>query len=423
MTTAYLRTRLEERAQLAELTTNLLNTVGEAAREITEDEQRLLDGWETRASALDEEIPRLETMERGISNFQSTLGRMSLENERQERRSVQQRETPQRQLETRSYGQRFVESEQFRDYEGHGSSQGIDFEGFIETRAAIPGAITTDDWSDTLAQPQRIEFTNPLPPTPFLDAIGHESVGLGAVEYVRWDMRGPEAGGPIPETDLKPKAKIEPPKIVPVSIGTYAHWVPISRQSLEDLPRIRSIVETQLRNGLRRKLQSVALAAFAAATIPAADGIGLNGIRQAVGTLESYGIPAPSLVLNPDDYANLDIEAAAAANTGPVQFGRIWGLTAVPAPIPAGTCYVGSLRDAVTWFDRNQYRVLMSDSHEDFFVRNALVLLAEARAEFEVTHPEALLAVPLGTASPDVPDPDADTEVLTGSKSTSSRSK
>ncbi|MCL1871951.1 MAG: phage major capsid protein [Promicromonosporaceae bacterium] len=379
---------------MSEITTK----AGEEKRPLTEAERGSLDKQEKRAKEIDDELEVLETRSTANQRYMEIAGRLSQQEEKEERSAAQRRGEPP--IETRSFGQQFAESEQVKEYSGRGNGHAVEFQGFIEHRAAISGAITTAtgsgaSWFSSLTQPQRVEFTDPIAPTPFLDAIGREQVSLGAIEYVRWDMRGPEAGGPIPETDLKPQANLAPPEIVPVSLKTYAHWVPISRQALEDLPRIQSIVETQLRDGLRRKLQSVALAAFAAATIPAADGTGLTGIRQAVGQLEALGIPAPSLVLNPIDYANLDVEAADASNSGPTQFGRIWGLNTIPAPLPQGTAYVGDLRDAVTWFDRNQYSVYLTDSHADYFIRNTLVILAEARAEFVVTHPEALLAVEL----------------------------
>jgi hypothetical protein len=40
----------------------------------------------------------------------------------------------------------------------------------------------------------------------------------------------------------------------------------------------------------------------------------------------------------------------------------------------------------------------MSDSHADFFLRNQLVILAEARAAFAVTEAAALVEATAGTA-------------------------
>ena len=47
--------------------------------------------------------------------------------------------------------------------------------------------------------------------------------------------------------------------------------------------------------------------------------------------------------------------------------------------LAAGTTVVGDFKTAITLFDRGQTSVFVTDSHADFFLRNQLVILAEAR--------------------------------------------
>lgn len=382
MPTAYLRSRLEERAQIADLMTDVLDKAAEAKRDVTSDEQKLLDKWENRAAALDDEIKRLETVERGNQAFQAVVGRVGIADEREERQRAQQREAEHPRIETRSVGEMFVNSEEFKRYNGGGSSQKVEFDGFLEERAAIT--------TDLLSIPAYVHTPNaPTFATPLLNVIGREVVSSGNVEYITW---GPVSEAQVvAEGALKPEATLVP---TPANdaLDTYAHWKAISRQALEDAPRIQSIVETHLRQGLAKALATAATGVLNAATgfIPVAADDLYKGIRVGVGEVQEEGWQPNAVLVNPSDFADLDINTAADANAGPNAFSSYWGVTPVPVPgIASGTAYVGDFKEALTWFDRNRSAVYLTDSHADYFIRNLLVVLAETRALFAVTNATA----------------------------------
>jgi hypothetical protein len=52
--------------------------------------------------------------------------------------------------------------------------------------------------------------------------------------------------------------------------------------------------------------------------------------------------------------------------------------------------YVGDLKTAVTWLEKSGVQIYITDSHEDFFVKNLFVILAEGRSAFAVTQPGAV---------------------------------
>lgn len=387
MASAYLKKKIEERAGLADLATAVLDKCAKDDRDPSVEERQQLENWEQRCAVLDDEIGKLEATVRGNAKFADIAGRIGRLEERDEERDEQERNKPK--VETRSAGEQFVESDAFKGYRGFGSMPRIEFGGFLEERAAI----TLDKLSPLL--PAEVVAGPATPPvlTPLLDVISRVLVSRNVVSYVKFGFP-PEAGGPIAEGELKPEAELELSD-VEVTLGTYAHFVPITRQALEDYAQIRSIIETQLRAGLARKLESVAGATLAAADVPATSSSSLlSGIREAIAVLQAAGRGATAVGVNPADYAALDIEAAATAHSGPTQFGSFWGLTTVPiASVPAGTAYVGNFAEAVTWFDRNTTGVFMTDSHADFFVRNKLLILAEQRATFDVVDPAALVKV------------------------------
>lgn len=290
-----------------------------------------------------------------------------------------------------SPGEQFVESAAFKNYTGRGTSEAVEFPGFLESRAAITTAdldIPPYQWDGP-----RGEYVA----TPLLSVIGRERVSSGTVEYITWSD-SPAAGGPIAEGDLKPEA-VFAPTTTPLALATYAHWKAVTRQALEDYPRIRSIIESKLRIGLGKKLESVAAgvingAAWEAVTDPDP----LNGIRQAIGVVQAKGYNPNAILLNPAIYASLDIAAAGAAGNGPTSFGNIWGLRPVPSPdVPEDTAYVADFKEAVTWFDRNTTAVFMTDSHADYAIRNLLLILAEQRAGFAATDLDAGAKVTIGT--------------------------
>jgi HK97 family phage major capsid protein len=389
MSTAYLRTRMEERAGLSDASTGIYDRAAAENRDVTSDEQAQLDTWETRSNALDSEIARLETAQRGAQKFQTLVGRLDGLDEADERQAARRRE--ERPPETRkSIGQQFIESTEFKEYRGWGSMAPIQFEGFLEERSAI-----TLDTLGEILRPQWVSGpADPAVLTPLLNVIGRVPVSQNSVSYIRWGMP-PEAGGPIAEGEVKPEAEIEL-ETVDATLGTYAHWKPITRQALEDFTQIRGIVEGQLRRGLARRLERAAGETLAAATVATRQEANLlDGVRNAIAALQSIGLTPNAVGVNPFDYAAMDIAAANASNSGPARFGSFWGLgQTVPIPsLPRGQAYVGDFATAVAWFDRNTTAVYMSDSHDDFFVRNKLAILAEQRATFDVVDPSALVKV------------------------------
>jgi HK97 family phage major capsid protein len=391
VSTAYLNRKIDERARLSDAATAVLDKAAADNRDPSAEERAQLDGWEARCKALDNEIANLETQVRGNQSFVKIASRVRDE-ERNERDEVQRREAKNTNARPKTFGQRFVDSDEFKEYRGRGTMAPVEFQGFLEKRAAI----TTGD----LPIPTYV-YPGPdlyVTTTPLLDALGRETVSSGSVEYITWGTSDPTALE-VAEGEVKPEADITPAENT-VSLKTYAHWKAITRQALEDWPRIQSIVEGKLRGGLADALEAAAAATLTAdTTVPSVNAADLaSGIRLAIGEVQAAGHQPNAVLLNPADFAALDVETAAAANSGPTAFPTYWGVRpiAVGALAP-GETYVGDFTNGLTWFDRNTTAVYMTDSHADYFVRNLLVVLAEQRAAFAVTDPYAMAKVTTGT--------------------------
>jgi HK97 family phage major capsid protein len=73
---------------------------------------------------------------------------------------------------------------------------------------------------------------------------------------------------------------------------------------------------------------------------------------------------------------------------------RMWRLPVVETPaISEGYALVGSFGIGATLFDRMQGTIRVSEQHSDFFVRNAIAVLAEERLALAVKRPESFVEV------------------------------
>jgi hypothetical protein len=228
--------------------------------------------------------------------------------------------------------------------------------------------------------------------TPLLDAVGHISTNSNVIQWYTWPGMAPPAGV-VPEGTDKPELVYDPTPHTD-TLATYAHYKAISRQALEDIPQIQSIIEGTLRKGVIQAIDNAVAAALndAANGIPTSNATDLlGGIRVAIGNVQSRGYVTPNAaVMNPADFAAIDLAVMVESVDGPRRQQAVWGVPIVAATaVPVGTVFVGDMKSCVSLFARNQVAAYMSDSHADYFVKNLLVILAEQRALAAITEPNA----------------------------------
>ena len=389
----YVRQLTTERESLTASATSLTEAAATEARDLTETEQASLQSWSQRCAQIDTQLGTLDEQMQSQRAYAALRGRLD---------ATEAEPEPSRELQTRGvhvpqdWGSLFVNSDAFRGYNGRGSSGEVPLPGLFTRAAADP--ITIEGFPGQLPP----YYFSPTPwkmTTPLLDALGKVSTNSGTVQWYAWPGAFPVAPV-VPEATPKPPADFEPTPHTD-ALETYAHYKAISRQALEDIPQIQSIVEGALRGGILTALEAAAAAALglAANGIPSITNPDLlAGIRVAVGDVQSRGYAQPNAVLlNPADFAGLDLAVMAATMNGPTRTGSVWGVPAIAVgAIPPGTAYVGDFSTAVTLFSRDSVSAFMTDSHEDYFVRNLLVILAEQRALVAVTEPHAAEQVVVG---------------------------
>jgi HK97 family phage major capsid protein len=403
----YLRHKIEERASQSAVLTSLQTRAADDKRDLTDSERKTFDEIVERLKVLDEEIARIKEFDHGAAKFAELVGAQREAEETAERAHAdadrKRDDQPAEDLATRAaFGQRFVESTAFRNYRGAGTSERVTLPGPAtpEFRAAITtGDVGLTAYTGPVPQvwggPGAPQFTNSL-----LGLVGRVQTNQSAVLYLTWTPQPPGNAPVVAEGDLKPEAVMDATEAT-IALSTYAHYKAVTRQALEDIPQVQTIVQNRLLSGVNTALEAAAVAAMVAASLPSVDGDGNLGaaVRYGIATVESAGFKPNAVVLNPADAAMLDFDTYKQTNNGAVRIGNVWGLPIVSnRSVAQGTATVGDFKTGMTWFDRGTTDVYMSDSHADFFLRNQLVVLAEARAAFAATEPAALCECIAGTA-------------------------
>ena len=203
-------------------------------------------------------------------------------------------------------------------------------------------------------------------------------------------------------------------------VRTLAHWEAAHRNVLADEPQLRSIIDNELMYGLRLLEDNQILNGDGAgenllgvlntpniqtyawsngAVLPVVD-TKADAIRRAA-TLSFLAYYEPSgVVLHPNDWEDIELTqdeqgqyliAVSVAMGGEP---RVWRMPVIDTPaMTEGTGLVGAFGTAAQLYDREQASIRISEQHSDFFVRNAIVILAEQRLALAVKRPEAFVSI------------------------------
>lgn len=191
------------------------------------------------------------------------------------------------------------------------------------------------------------------------------------------------------------------------NVETLAHFLPIHKNQLADVPQLRGILDNQMRYGVRLTLQSEITSGVGGADhltgILNTNGIVehalgsdpfVDGIHKIITAIRlGYNEPT-AIAINPLDWETIRLSKDANGNYHfgpPSQAGAstLWGKpVVVTQTVPQGQPIVADWRFAELYL-REGVSLLASDSHADFFRRNLIALLAEMRAGFGLRRPQA----------------------------------
>jgi len=306
--------------------------------------------------------------------------------------------------EPETMGQQFIDSAELKDfaeYRARPSRFSMEVKATVTTAGDSAGAMGTPYRDATVQLPQRRMTVRSLIPT--------IRVTTGSVEYAQQTTRTNNADM-VAELATKPESAYAW-ELKDLQMRVIAHWIPASRQVLDDLPQLRGLIDTELMYGLKLKedeqllngsgtgqnlsgLVTNATAYSAPIPIESANSIDLIGLAILQNALALY--PADGIVLNSADWMLMRLMKNADGDyiLGPpsVDVTKVlFGLPVVDTPaMTVDKFLVGNFQAAATLYDRWDARIEVSTEHADFFVRNMVAILCEERLGLAVKNPLAL---------------------------------
>jgi HK97 family phage major capsid protein len=301
---------------------------------------------------------------------------------------------------------------------------------FSAMPSGTPGSFGTIQRDPIVTPPTRTKRVRDLFPTrtttaaviEYFRQIGFTSLaapGVSASSYSTNNAAAPVAERSGNAFGLKPQSSFQ---FVgeQAAVRTLAHWEAAHRNVLADEPQLRSIIDNELMYGLRLLednqilngdgtgenllgvLQTPGIQTYNwsdGATSPVPD-TKADALRRAA-TLSFLAYYEPTgIVVHPNDWEDIELTkdtngqyliAVSVAMGGEP---KVWRMPLVDTPaMTEGKALVGAFGTGAQLYDREQASIRISEQHSDFFVRNAIVILAEQRLALAVKRPEAFVEV------------------------------
>jgi HK97 family phage major capsid protein len=340
----------------------------------------------------------------------------------------------------KSIGEMFVNSPEFKSLRGgaNGANMVTPWQaqtsltgyGVKDVYSALPsgnpGAFGTIQRDPIVTPPTRTKRVRDLFPTrtttaaviEYFRQLGFTSAGGGTNNASSVAERSGNAFGAKPQSGMVFVGEQAP-------VRTLAHWEAAHRNVLADEPQLRSIIDNELMYGLRlleddqilngdgtgenlqgvlatQGIQEYDWSEGAATPVPDTKADAL--LRAATLSFLSYYEPT-GIVMHPNDWEDIELtkdlngQYLVAVSIAMGGEPKLWRIPVIDTPaIAEGTALVGAFGTGAQLYDREQASIRISEQHADFFVRNAIVVLAEQRLALAVKRPEAFVKVSFDSA-------------------------
>lgn len=262
----------------------------------------------------------------------------------------------------------------------------------IRVLARAVGSTQADGADPAIAvQPQNLGLINTYHgiANRLVSALSSIPVSSNAVVYTRLTyaaaVGSPSQSGnasrKVQELTLKPQSTLSSEEVTQV-LETYAHWIPASRQVLDDVAGLRSLIDVLLVSGLLDNTDASVYTAmttagrYTAFSPTASETVG-DGIARAASNLLEAGATSVKVAVNPGTY--LASQLTKASGSG-IYLGLPPGLNAsivTSASVAAGKILAWADTGAV-WANREGVSVNVGWQNDDF-TSNRVTILAEHR--------------------------------------------
>ena len=308
---------------------------------------------------------------------------------------------------TKSYGAQVAESDQFKSYRERGfqGSMRMELKAITSATGSAGGLIVSQRETEIVALPKRPDIV-------MRDLLTVMPIETSSVDYPKQSVRQ-NAAAPVPEGTAKPYSNYGWTRAT-APVRTIAHLAKLTRQAMDDAPRLQAEVDAEMRYGLAlaedaqillgdgtgenllglypQATPYAAPAGIANATPNAIDKLRIALLQAALGLY-----PADAMVLNPIDWANIEMTKDGQGRyvfANPLQIAgpTLWAKpVAATQSMSAGNFLVGAFRVAATLYDRLKPEVLISSENVDDFEKNLLTMRCEERVGLAVKRPGALI--------------------------------
>jgi HK97 family phage major capsid protein len=308
-----------------------------------------------------------------------------------------------------SFGEQFVKSDAFQAMaSGRSKFARMEFKtAIINATGQNQPLVASDRIPGIIANPDRVLTIRDVLPT------GRTSSNL--VEFTRENVftnnAGAQYASPARENVTKPESGITF-TLASAPVVTLAHFIPVSRQVLDDAPQLQSYVNSRLTFGLKLEEEDQLLNGsgtsgnlsgiltsgnFVAYNRAVSGDTRLDTIRRAIAQAALSEFTADTVVINPADWEGIELTKG---TDGQYVIGnpmdglapRIWGKRVVATnSIASGTFLVGAMSMGAQIWDRMDAAVQISYEDGDNFKKNMATLLAEERLALTVYRPTAFV--------------------------------
>lgn len=231
-------------------------------------------------------------------------------------------------------------------------------------------------------------------------------------ENVFTNNAGAQYASPARENVTKPESGITF-TLANAPVVTLAHFIPVSRQVLDDAPQLQSYVNGRLTYGLKLEEEDQLLNGngasgniagilssgnFTAYTRAATRDTKIDALRKAITQAALAEYPVDAIVMSPADWEEIELTKATdgnyiMANPAMMAGPQIWGKRVVATnSIAAGTFLAGAFTMGAQIWDRMDAAVQISYEDGDNFKKNMATLLAEERLALTVYRPASFIS-------------------------------
>lgn len=269
------------------------------------------------------------------------------------------------------------------------------------------------DVRDTLATERLLQLmTLPHRPERIRNLIPVYTTSAASIQFIRQTGHATAAAA-VAEGDEKPESSIAfEQKNMPMSV--VAHWIPVSNQTLDDIPSMQQFIENEMIEGLLDEeddqiiggdglndnltgiLTDTGIQEYSQSEGAATD-TKIDAVRRAITKVWIANLIPTGVILHPLDFEDIELakdNEGRYLNVPTIANGRkvLWRLPVTESTaMPEGEFIVANFDRSMALWDNQTASIAISDSHADFFIRNMKAIRAEERLALTIFRPEAVV--------------------------------